>query len=137
MSFELDIKKRDNFLHVRVTGENSAETVVGYMMAVRDECERHDCCRVLIEENLEGPRFDEMEIFALITSGHSEALGFFDAIAYVDAQQDFAKVKFAETVAVNRGIPVAVFDTVEEAANWLQHRGENATGEDIFRGDRE
>ena len=29
MSFELDIKKRDNFLHARVTGTNSAESVVG------------------------------------------------------------------------------------------------------------
>ena len=107
------------------------------MFAVRDECERQGCFQVLIEENLEGPRFDVMEIFALINSGSSDALGIFEALAYVDAQQDFAKVKFAETVAVNRGIPVAVFDTVEEAANWLQHRGEDATGEDIFRGDRE
>ena len=28
-------------------------------------------------------------------------------------------VKFVETVAVNRGIPVAVFGSVEDAENWI------------------
>ena len=33
------------------------------MAAIQQECEKHDCFRILIDENLDGPRFDEMEIF--------------------------------------------------------------------------
>lgn len=135
MPFELNIENRGNFLHARVTGSNTADSVFGYMNGVREQCEKQGCFRVLIEENLEGPRFDEMEIFSLISSGSANALGFFKAIAYVDAQQDFDKVKFAETVAINRGIPVAVFGSVEDAENWLRHRSEEESGEEIFRGD--
>ena len=134
MSFELTTEKRDKFLFFRVTGPNEADTVLGYMQAIREECDRHDCYRILIEENLDGPRFDEMEVFALISSGSPNALGFFEAIAYVDAQQDFDVVKFAETIAVNRGLPMAAFGSVADAENWLRHRPEDATGEDIFEG---
>lgn len=132
--YQLDIDRNGTFLHAVVTGPNTAETVFGYMAEIREACEAHDCRRVLIEEQLEGPRFDEMEIFSLISEGASDALGVFDAIAYIDEKQDFEIVKFAETVAVNRGIPVAVFTSVADAENWLRHLREDAPGQDIFTG---
>ena len=116
---------------MRVTGSNSPESVVAYMNRVREECDARNCHRILIDEKLDGPRLDLMEIFALVTGGSSEALGFFDAIAYVDAQQDFEAVKFAETVAVNRGIPVAVFTSVEDAESWLLNGPGNDTGAEV------
>ena len=131
-AYKLDIDRCDNFLHATVTGPNTAETVLGYMGEIRDACEASDCHRVLIEEKLEGPRFDEMEIFSLISEGAGDALGVFEAIAYIDEQQDFDVVKFAETVAVNRGIPIAVFSSVADAENWLRHRREDAPEQDIF-----
>jgi hypothetical protein len=138
MSFELNSERRGNFLHFQVTGTNTAETVLAYMAAIQETCNEQDCFRVLIEENLEGPRFDEMEVFALISEGSPDALGVFEAIAYVDAQQDFDVVKFAETVAVNRGIPIAAFSSVSDAENWMRHRSEDASGQDIFmRGDED
>jgi len=132
MPFELTSECHNNFIHFRVTGENTAETVLAYMAAIRETCGHQDCFRILIEENLEGPRFDEMEVFALISEGSPTALGVFEAIAYVDAQQDFKVVKFAETVAVNRGIPIAVFESVADAENWLRHRSDDQSGQDIF-----
>ena len=122
MSFNLATEKRRNYLYFHVTGTNSPETVMGYMTEIQKHCEQHDCYRILIEENLEGPRFDEFDVFALISTNTPEARGVFEAIAYVDAQQDFDIVKFAETVAVNRGIPVAVFDNVDKADSWLKQR---------------
>ena len=135
MSFELTLENRGDYLYFHVTGPNSPESVAGYMNRIREECEKQDCHRILIDENLEGARLDMMEMFALITGGTSEALGFFDAIAYVDAQQDFEAVKFAETVAVNRGIPIVVFRSVEDAENWISERPEGGIGEDIFISD--
>jgi hypothetical protein len=132
--YQLDIDRNGTFLHAVVTGPNTAETVISYMDEIREACEANDCHRVLIEEKLEGPRFDEMEIFSLISDGASDALGFFEAIAYIDEQQDFEVVKFAETVAVNRGIPIAVFSSVADAENWLRHLREDSPEQDIFTG---
>jgi hypothetical protein len=134
MSYQLDVEKRGNFLYATVTGTNNAETVLNYMNEVKDRCTAEDCYRVLIDERLDGPRMDEMEIFAMISEGTPDALGFFEALAYVDQEQDFEVVKFAETVAVNRGIPVAVFSSVEDAENWLRHRDSDQSGQDIFTG---
>ena len=46
-------------------------------------------------------------------------MGVFDAIAYVDREMG-SMGEFAETVAVNRGMPVAFFDNEEDAVDWLQ-----------------
>jgi len=130
MSFEVTFEDRHDYLYVRVTGPNSPETVVGYMKRVRKECDERNCRRILIDENLDGPRLDLMEIFALVAGGSQEALGFFDAIAYVDEKQDMESVRFAETVAVNRGIPAAVFASVEDAEDWLINGRGNDSGAD-------
>jgi hypothetical protein len=45
--------------------------------------------------------------------------GCFEAIAYVDVNAEGDLMKFAETVAVNRSLPVRVFSTVGEAERWL------------------
>jgi hypothetical protein len=132
MAFNIEYLDRSGYLHAVVTGTNTPENVLHYMSAIRAECERTDCYRVLIEEKLDGPRFDEMEIFALITEGSPDALGFFEALAYVDEQQDFEVVKFAETVAVNRGIPIATFSSIADAENWIRHRSDDDNGQELF-----
>ena len=134
MAFDIQYQDRSGYIHAVVTGTNTPQSVFDYMSAIREQCERRDCYRVLIEEKLDGPRFDEMEIFSVITEGSPDALGFFEALAYVDEQQDFEVIKFAETVAVNRGIPIAVFSTVADAENWIRHRSDDDNGQDIFTG---
>lgn len=44
----------------------------------------------------------------------------FAAVAYVDVHaKNHDNMKFAETVAVNRGVPVRVFGSVRDAEEWL------------------
>jgi len=118
MAYEIEFERRDTYIHVTVTGDNSRETVTQYMEEVKAECARHNCFRILVEECLDGPRLATLDIFALISDGSMSALGVFEAIGYVDVQMgDMGE--FAETVAVNRGIPVAVFDSVPSAEAWL------------------
>jgi hypothetical protein len=50
-----------------------------------------------------------------------------DAIAYVDVHAEGNLMQFAETVAVNRGVRVAVFSTVADAAKWLMNRDREGT----------
>jgi hypothetical protein len=60
-----------------------------------------------------------MDVYQIAAEGADRAKGLFEAIAYVDANARGDQMKFAETVAVNRGLPVTVFGSVDEARNWL------------------
>ncbi len=58
-------------------------------------------------------------MYQLESEGSSSARGFFRAMAYVDVNADGELMKFAETIANNRGLPMTVFASVAEAEKWL------------------
>ena len=121
MRCEVTFELRPTYLHATVTGTNSRESVQQYMDEVLAECQKQQCFRVLIEERLEGPRLDAMDVFAMASEGSMRALGVFEAVAYVDAKMGKMK-DFAESVAVNRGLPISSFFSVAEAEQWLQEQ---------------
>jgi hypothetical protein len=119
MSYKLTIKEKPGYLHAIVTGENSRETVAHYLDEILNECIVRQCRRLLIEERLEGPRLGTMNVFRIAAEGSERAQGNYEAIAYVDVNAKGDRMQFAETVALNRAIPVKVFATVNEAEQWL------------------
>ena len=119
MSYRLTITPKANYLHAVVTGANTRDNVTGYLVDVERECTVRNCFRVLIEERLEGPRLDTLTVFQIAAEGSRRSRGQFEAIAYVDVNAEGELMKFAETVAVNRGMPVAVFTSVAAAEAWL------------------
>lgn len=118
MSYKISFSDRPGYIHALVTGENSRDSVVNYMEEVLRECKDKDCFRVLIEERLEGPRLQTMDVFTISSEGSMKVLGIFEAIAYVDEKMGEMR-DFVETVAVNRGLPIATFSTIDEAESWL------------------
>ena len=119
MSYQLTITQKPAYLHAVVTGMNSKEHVASYLRDVLRECIARDCFRVLIEERLEGPRLNPMEVFEVASEGSRRAREHIEAIAYVDVNAEGKLMKFAETVAVNRGLPVTLFQSVGDAEKWL------------------
>jgi hypothetical protein len=119
MSYELTLYQKTTFLHVVVIGKNSRGNVTRYLEEVRTECVARGCVRVLIEERLEGPRLEAMDVFEIAANGSSGASAVLRAIAYVDVNASGEMMKFAENVAVNRGVPVRLFSTVADAEQWL------------------
>ena len=89
------------------------------MQEVRTECLARGCSRLLLEERLEGPRLELMDVFKIASEGSAEVSGMFKAFAYVDVHAHGDLMRFAETVAVNRRLPLAVFSKVEDAEQWL------------------
>lgn len=128
MAYTVTIEQRPGYLHATVTGRNSADNVARYMQEVMQECAARRCARVLIEENLEGPRLGTMEVYALVTAGARQFHGVLEALAFVDLNAEGGVMRFAEDVAVNRGIPVRVFRTVAGAEKWLAQPGAAGTG---------
>jgi len=126
MTYELTIDQKPTYLHAIVTGRNSRENVARYLADILQECIARRCCKVLIEERLDGPRLGTLDVFKIASEGSSRALGVFQAIAYVDVNAEGNLMQFAETVAVNRAVPVTVCSTVADAEQWLleeKHRG--------------
>jgi hypothetical protein len=120
MEYKLTFVKKPAYLHAIVTGENSRQNVEQYLLEVLRECEANKYRKVLIEERLEGPRLRTMDVFKIASDGAAKGRAVLRAIAYVDVNAGGDTMKFAETVAVNRSLPVSVFPTVAEAEKWLQ-----------------
>jgi hypothetical protein len=121
LSYLLNLNNKGNFLHVKVTGDNTPENVSGYLSDVLKYCLEHNCHDVLIEENLSGPGLEIFEIFNIASHGAKNALFAIRQIAYVDLNPEHSSksMDFAETVAGNRGLFVKIFSTVHDAEKWL------------------
>lgn len=119
MPYKLTIIQKPTYLHAIVTGLNSRETVERYLQEILRECTVRGFFRLLIEERLEGPRLSTLDVFQIAAEGTTSAGGNFEAIAYVDINAQDGLMKFAETVAANRFLPVKVFSSVSDAEKWL------------------
>ena len=119
MTYKLTFSKKHNYLHAKVTGQNSIENIQRYLEELAQICKDTKCLRLLIEEQLEGPRLDTLSVFEIAVEGSMRVHGLFTAIAYVDVNAEGELMQFAETVAVNRALPIRVFRTVAEAEKWL------------------
>ena len=121
MGFTVTYTQKPTYLHAVITGENSAENVRNYLKEIQRECKTRECFRVMIEERLEGPRLGIVEVYRIVSEGTVRALGQIEMIAYVDTNAKGDLMKFAEDVAVNRFLRVAVFSSVPDAEVWLQY----------------
>jgi hypothetical protein len=131
MSFKLSVTDRGGYLFFTITGENSRETVAAYMGEVIAACEKYDCFRILIHEDLSGPRLEAMDVFNLTSEGAMRVLGRFEAVAYVDEEMG-AMADFAESVAVNRGMPIRFFSNLVDAERWIESRIEGEAEQYVF-----
>jgi hypothetical protein len=127
MTYRLTIAQKPTYLHVIVNGQNSRENVARYLEEILCECSARNCFRILIEERLDGPRLGTLDVFQIASEGSSKAGTILKAIAYVDVNAEGGLMKFAETVAVNRMLPVVVFQTVADAEKWLLHEDRRGT----------
>ena len=127
MSYQLTITSKPAYLHAIVTGLNDRENVARYLEEIHRECVARSCKRLLIEERLEGPRLNTMDVFQVASGGSGPAGRYFEAIAYVDVNAKGELMKFAETVATNRAVRVRVFPTVDDAEKWLADKSGSGT----------
>ena len=119
-TYRLTINHKPSYLHAVITGVNNEQNVRHYLQDILRECKARNCRKVLIEERLDGPRLGISSVFGIASEESLQALGYFTAVAYVDANiGDNDLMKFAETVARNRALPAKVFFSVGDAEKWL------------------
>ena len=122
MSFEMTLTEKPGYLHAVVTGQNTLENVMMYLQELHHECAARGIKRVLIEERLTGRRLETWDVYQIAAEGSQKGAGKFDAVAYVDVNASGELMKFAETVANNRGIPMSLFANVADAEAWLKKK---------------
>jgi hypothetical protein len=124
MAYHMEVVCEDDYLHIYVTGDNTPEDVIAYLDQIRRSCVEHGCPKVLIEENLTGPPFATVDVYDVVDAASRGVAPAIRYIAFIDTNpaHDFAQMKFAETVAVNRGVNVKVFRDVPSAREWIRSR---------------
>ncbi len=124
MSYDMKTIPEDGYLHVIVTGDNTPEDVRGYLSRIPRACTEHGFSRVLIEENLTGPSFGVVDVFDVVSKASVGVAPGIRRIAFVDTNPEHrsSNIRFAETVAVNRGVNVRVFPDVASAVEWIRGR---------------
>ena len=119
MEYHLSLAAHPGYLHATVTGTHNAENVARFLREVREACAAQGVSAVLLEVKLSGPSLATGSIFSVISKESAEGR-LLRKVAYIDASdRDPAKIKFAETVALNRGVNVRLFASVEDAGRWL------------------
>jgi hypothetical protein len=119
MPYQLQITEKPTYLHAVVIGKNTVENVTGYLKELLRECEARQYFNVLIEERLTGRRLETWDVYQIASDHSTLARGVLRTIAFVDVNAGGELMKFAETVANNRGVPMRLFATVAEAEAWL------------------
>jgi len=120
IGYQVNATRGAGYLHATITGENTRQNIRAYMGDVLEACLESGTRYLLVEERLAGPRLRTIDVYEIVVAGAEDARGRLAAVAYVDVNQtDDSMMKFAESVAVSRGVPVKIFSTVPAAKEWI------------------
>lgn len=118
-AYRLTLEEHPRYLHATAVGERTAENVQRFLEEAYRACVENDRSSLLLEMRLSGPALDTTSIFNVISQRAADGAKL-RRIAYVDPlTRSISEARFAETVAVNRGVNVRLFPDVAAAAQWL------------------
>jgi len=118
MSYQLTIEQRPGYVHAKVVGERTPENALRFLRESYQACVNAGRKSLLLEMQFSGPSLSTTSIFDVISDRAADGLKL-ERIAYVDGASNLSQAYFAETVAMNRGVNVRLFQSVSEAASWL------------------
>ena len=119
MAIQFQMTIEGDLLSCQASGfDESLDEVLAYGMAVIEACAKSDCSRVLCDETRLEYRLGTVDTFqaAVVISEHAPHVG---KVAIVPQPTGLEAAAFWEDVAVNRGLQVRVFRTIDAAWAWL------------------
>ncbi len=119
MAYELTLEEHPGYLHATVTGTRSARNAARFLREVHEACVSRGISAALMEIRFSGPSLDPGSIYKVIADGSADARTLRKIAYLATTPTDPQQPKFAETVAVNRGVNVRLFTEAEEAKRWL------------------
>ena len=119
MPYQLTLEEHPAYLHAKVSGTHSPENLLRFLREAYAACMERGQSALLLEVAFSGPSLDVTSIFGVILEGSADAVKL-GKIGYVDASpRDPERMRFAETVALNRGVNVRLFRDIDSARKWM------------------
>ena len=126
LPYHLTIEERPGYLRATVTGAHNPQNALRFLTEAFAACVKTGHAALLLDFRLTGPSLDTSSIFDVVAQRTAIAAKL-RKIAYVDHSghgRDPGKMKFAETVALNRGVNVRLFHELDDAQRWLSEKSE-------------
>ena len=121
MSCEMDMDKEHDFLHVRVRGVRTGETVSAMARDILDACVENRCTKVLVDVRALKGWLSTIEAYDVPSTDFPDLRGRgLQKAAIVDRERPGETYRFFETVARNRGFNVRIFEDTDRAVEWLR-----------------
>ena len=119
MSYQLTIEERPTYIYARVDGDLDAANALRFLEEAYVACVRTGRSSLLLDMQLQGPDLNTTNVYEVISQRAADGTKL-RRIAYVPFQRDDRSMAyFAETVAINRGVNVRLFESVAAAERWL------------------
>ena len=119
MAYQLTIEERPTYVYARGDGDLTPENALRFLEEAYAACLRSGRRDLLLDMQLHGPDLNTTNVYEVISQRAADG-GKLRKIAYVPFQRDDRSMAyFAETVAVNRGVNVRLFEGVAAAQRWL------------------
>jgi hypothetical protein len=120
MPYHLALEEHPRYLRATVTGSNNPRNALRFLKESYEACVERGKAALLLEMNLSGPAFDLGSIYSVVAERSADGKKL-RKIAYVDTSpRDPKALKFAETVAINRGVNVRLFQDLAAAHRWME-----------------
>jgi hypothetical protein len=119
VAYQLTIEERPTYVYARADGDLTAENALRFLEEAYAACLRSGRRDLLLDMQLHGPDLNTTNIYEVISQRAADGSKL-RKIAYVPFQRDDRSMAyFAETVALNRGVNVRLFESVAAAERWL------------------
>jgi hypothetical protein len=123
MSYTITFVQKKDYLHARIDADSTREDIFKSLTEIQQTCLKYKYRKVLIEENFIGPTISTIDIFSIIDQISPTISPDIQQIAFVDVSQRHVEIiRFAETVAVNRGVNIKLFTDIKIAEQWINNR---------------
>lgn len=125
MPFEISIDKNNQMIHLTSKGEQFASEAAIASTKASKLARKHGYNHFLVNLQEAIVKDSTMESYAFVDSLPQMGFHSSDKIAIVvnaAMQEEVARHRFSETLALNRGFDVKLFFTNENALGWLKER---------------
>ena len=123
MSYEFTVEEHPTYVHAKVVGDRSPSNALRFLEEAYAACVKSGRSDLLLEMNLSGDSLTTTNVYSVILQRVPDGRNL-RKIAYVDTSKDIAMAHFAETVAINRGVNVRLFQNIAAAEAWLLSDGD-------------
>jgi len=119
MSYQLTIEERPTYVYAKVVGDRTPANALRFLEEAYAACVKSGRSDLLLDMRLSGATLNTVSVYQVISQRVPDGRNL-RRIAYVDTTSGDSDIpNFAETVAVNRGVNVRLFQNVAAAEKWL------------------